>query len=103
MLPIKRKLFRCIQQDKTCSNIGRDNSTADDCVVFHTAAVKLPCGLEQFEKLVGGSLMFRIRCDGNHILSAITATPLLVLRRGWTVSRPVWTPSGTGRTCFYSS
>src|SRR6266567_2806554 len=73
MLPVERKLVRCIHQDKTCSNIGRDNSTADYCFVFLTTAVKLPCGLEQFEELAGGNLMLRIRRDGNHVRSVITA------------------------------
>jgi hypothetical protein len=72
MLLIKKKLIRRVDQDETCPNIGRDNSTADYRVILFTAAVKLPCGLEQLEKLAGGSPMLGIRRNGNHISSVIT-------------------------------
>ena len=90
MLPIKSKLVRCIHQDETCSNIGRDNSTTDNRVVFFTTAVKLPCGLEQFEEFAGSSPMLRTRRNGNHIRSVITALRLLP---GWP---PTSGPSQTG-------
>src|ERR1700704_1473922 len=72
MLPIKNKLVRCIYQDETCSNIGRNDSATDNCVVFFTTAVKLPCGLKQFEELAGGRPMLRIRRNGDHVRSPRT-------------------------------
>ena len=72
MLSIKRKFVRRIHQNETCSNIRRDNATANNSVVLFTNAVKLPCGLKQFEELAGGSPMFRIRRNGDHVRCLIT-------------------------------
>src|SRR6266550_4676034 len=71
MLSIKRKLVRRIDQNETCSNIRRDNATANNSVVLFATAVKLPCGLKQFEELAGGSPMLRIRRNGDHVRSEI--------------------------------
>ncbi len=78
MLSIKRKLVRRIHQNETCSNIRRDNATANNSVVLFTTAVKLPCGLKQLEEFAGGSPMLRIRRNGDHVRSLIT-----VLRSPW--------------------
>src|SRR5438552_19036521 len=90
MLLIKQKLVRSIHQNKTCSNIDRNSSAADNHVVFFAAAVKLPCGFEQFEEFADGSLMLRIRSNGNHIRSVITALrpPPGYSAHVWTIARP---------------
>src|SRR5437773_11913726 len=95
MLSIKRKLVRSIHQNETYPNIGGDSSAADNRVIFFTAAVKLPCGLEQFEELAGGSPMLRIRRNGDHVRSLITAlrSPLGWSTLAWAVTRIVWTSS----------
>src|SRR6267142_4370968 len=80
MLLIEWKLVRSIHQNKTCPNLGRENSTADNRVVFFTTAVELPCGLEQFEEFAGGSPMLRSRRNADHVRSVITA--LRLIRRG---------------------
>ena len=84
MFSIKRKLVRRIHQNQTCSNIRRDNATANNSVVLFATAVKLPCDLKQFEELAGGSPILRICRNGDHVRSVIT-----VLHSPWGLySRP---------------
>src|SRR6266480_5380870 len=77
MLLIKRKLVRCIDQNETRSDIGRDNTAADNRVIFFTTTIKLPCGLKQFEKLAGRGPMLRIRRNADHVRFAITSVSLI--------------------------
>src|SRR5438552_4827940 len=95
MLQIKWKLVGCIYQNEIGPNIGRDNSAADNRVIFFTAAVKLPCGLKQFEEFARCSPILRIRRNGNHINSAIAGLGSL---SGWSalvrnITGSVWAPS----------
>src|SRR5207248_11633904 len=77
MLLIEWKLVRSIHQNKTCPNLGRENSTADNRVVFFTTAVELPCGLEQYEEFARCSPMLRSRRNADHVRSVITALRLI--------------------------
>src|SRR2546421_10621467 len=95
MFLIESKLVRRIHQNEACSNIGRDNAAANNGIVFFATAVKLPCGLKQFEELAGGSPMLGIRRNRDHVRSLMTVlrSSLGWSSTAWTVARLVWTSS----------